>query len=162
MVTHIAIRDFPRFPFDSALSDVAPHRWPGPGGYLPLDVAETARGGLVNGEPVTSDLDLYAEETPIEGHAAVKRWLALYDRARDLRANLHPGDVVGERQARRAIRSLFLYEHQLTAPTRRKARERLWRRVRAEEALPDLATRARWSYCRCAECQQGRKRAHNE
>jgi hypothetical protein len=83
-----------------------------------------------------------AAETPVEGRGAVNRWLALHDRAHDLRAALRPDDGVGERQARRAIRSVLLYEHQLTATTRRKARETLWQRDRAQ-LLPDFATRAR-------------------
>ena len=92
------------------------------------------------------------DETPIEGKGAVARWLALHDRARMLRATLLPGDGVDERQALRAIRSLFLYEHQLAAKTRRQARTALWRRERAEP-LPAFAERARWSRCRCPQCQ---------
>jgi hypothetical protein len=93
----------------------------------------------------------YPGETPVEGEEAVARWIALHDRARELRTNLRPGDGVGEQQVRRAIRSLFLYEHQLTPKTRRQARTALWRRERAE-ALPAFAERARWARCRCMRC----------
>jgi hypothetical protein len=94
----------------------------------------------------------FPDEPPINGEDAVARWLALYDRARDLRAALHAGDGVGQRHALRAIRSLFLYEHQLTAKTRRQARTMLWRRDR-RESLPAFTERSRWARCRCAHCQ---------
>jgi hypothetical protein len=52
----------------------------------------------------------------------------------------------------RAIRSLFLYEHQLTPKGRRQARTFLWRRDRVE-GLPAFAGRTRWARCRCPQCQ---------
>src|SRR5262249_27847096 len=81
------------------------------------------------------------------------RWVALHDRARDLRAALRPGDLVDERQVRRAIRSLFLYEHQLTPKTRRQARTCLWHRERPNHPLASFVARIGWSRCRCARCQ---------
>jgi len=104
-------------------------------------------GGVVPPTPRTG----YVGETPVEGEGATARWAALHDRARDLRAALRPGDVVGERQARRAVRSLFLYEHQLTPRARRRARTLLWARDRPGEA-PPFAERVRWARCRCAGC----------
>jgi hypothetical protein len=94
----------------------------------------------------------YRSETPIEGEGAVERLIALHDRARTLRAALRPEDGVGARQVQRAIRSLFLYEHQLTPRTRRQARTVLWCRDRAEE-LPPFVERVRWARCRCPDCQ---------
>jgi hypothetical protein len=85
------------------------------------------------------------------GEGAVARWVALHDRARELRAALHPGDGVGARQVRRAIRSLFLYEHVLTPKTRRQARTFLWCRDRGDR-LPPFVVRVGWSRCRCARC----------
>lgn len=102
---------------------------------LPLELDELLRGGFVRiaaSRPVRPRE--HREETPIHGHGAVARWLALHDRAGELRAALRPGDGVGERQALRAIRSLFLYEHQLLPATRRQARAAVWRRDRAEPA----------------------------
>lgn len=119
---------------------------------LPLDLQKTLRDGLVKIEPVPS-AGIYTEETPVEGRGAISRWLALHDRAKELGKVLRPGDDVRGRQGRRAVCSLFLYEHQLTAATRRKAREALWRRDRTD-TLPDFATRARWSRCRCGRCQR--------
>lgn len=95
-------------------------------------------------------------ETPVLGVGAVARWLALHDRAAALRAGVASGDVCAAFQARRAIRSLFLYEHQLTGRTRRQARTALWRRDRAARPLPPFAERARWAACRCPRCQAER------
>jgi hypothetical protein len=95
---------------------------------------------------------VYPGETPVEGAGAVARWVALYDRARDLQRDLAPGDGVRARQAQRALRSLILYEHQLTPTTRRQARTVLWQRERAGE-LPGFAVRVRWTRCHCAQCQ---------
>lgn len=129
---------------------------------LPLDLCELLRGGSVR---IASSRPArpreHREETPIHGHGAVARWLALHDRAYALRAALHPGDGVDERQALRAIRSLFLYEHQLLPATRRQAHAALWRRDRAEP-LPVFAERARWSRCRCAVCQPAIHQQHTE
>ena len=91
-------------------------------------------------------------ETPIMGEGAIDCWLALHDRARELRAALRPGDSVGERQVQRAIRSLFLYEHVITPKTRWQARCRLWERDRLER-LPAFVEQVRWTQCRCTRCQ---------
>jgi hypothetical protein len=80
--------------------------------------------------------------------------MALHDRARDLRAAILPGDLVGMRQLQRAVRSLFLYEHQLTAKTRRWARTLLWQRDK-RMPLPAFLDRVRWTKCRCWTCQPG-------
>lgn len=118
----------------------------------PIDLYDQLRGGFVRVEAASPRRREYPGETPIEGQGAVARWLALHARARQLRAALPPGDDVGEHQARRAIRSLFLYEHQLTAKARRQARTALWRRDRAEP-LPNFAERSRWARCRCQGSQ---------
>jgi len=94
----------------------------------------------------------FSGETPIEGPGATARWIALHDRASGLRAALRPGDIVGEGAARRAVRSLFAYEHQITARARRRARASLWARDRPGEALPPFAERVAWARCRCARC----------
>jgi hypothetical protein len=91
-------------------------------------------------------------ETPILGEGAIDRWLALHDRARELRAALRPGDSVGERHVQRAIRSQFLYEHVITPKTRWQARSRLWERDHLEK-LPAFVEQLRWTQCRCARCQ---------
>jgi hypothetical protein len=97
----------------------------------------------------------HPSETPIQGEGAIDRWLALHDRARELRAVVRPGDSVGERQqVQRAIRSLFLYEHVITPKTRWQARCRLWERDRLEN-LPAFVEQLRWTQCRCARCQPG-------
>jgi hypothetical protein len=94
----------------------------------------------------------YPGETPYEGAGAVARWLALHDRAVEMRAALRPGDVVAERNVRRALRSVLLYEHQITPTTRRQARTELWRRTH-DGPLPAFAVRSRWARCHCAHCQ---------
>jgi hypothetical protein len=91
-------------------------------------------------------------ETPIMGEGAVSRWVALHDRARAMRAGLRPGDSVGERQVRRAIRSLFLYEHVMTPKTRWQARTRLWERDRTCP-LPSFVEQLCWAQCWCWRCQ---------
>jgi hypothetical protein len=116
------------------------------------DLQRLLRDGALRVAPPPPQRAEYRGETPIEGEGAVARWTALYDRARDLRAALCPWDGVARRQAQRAARSLFLYEHQLTPKTRRQARTSLWRRDRAEE-LPAFAERASWARCRCPACQ---------
>ena len=94
----------------------------------------------------------YPGETPYEGAGAAARWLALHDRAVELRAALRPGDVVAERTVRRALRSVLLYEHQITPKTRRQARTELWRRAH-NGPLPSFAVRSQWARCHCAHCQ---------
>jgi len=91
-------------------------------------------------------------ETPILGEGAIDRWLALHDRASELRAALQPRDSVGERQVQRAIRSLFLYEHLITPKTRWRARIRLWERDRLE-CLPSFVEQRKWTQCHCWHCQ---------
>ena len=98
----------------------------------------------------------YVGETPVEGVGARARWIALHDRAVALRAVLQPGDIVGERQVRRALRSVLLYEHQLSGQTRRQARTDLWRRDRSDKPLPPFVERVRWARCGCAQCSSGR------
>jgi hypothetical protein len=93
----------------------------------------------------------YLGETPIAGESAIARWLALYDRALQLRANLSLQDPVAIRNARRAVRSFFLYEHQLTSRTRRRARTILWQRDHQE--MPTFVMRTAWTQCRCWDCQ---------
>jgi len=102
----------------------------------------------------------YPGETPYEGAGAVARWLALHDRAVELRAALRPGDVVAERTVRRALRSVLLYEHQITPTTRRQARTELWRRAH-DGPLPPFAVRSRWARCHCAHCQTSDTSAPN-
>ena len=118
---------------------------------LSSDLQDLLRDGLVRVEVAPPRRREYPGETPIEGTSAVARWVALYDRASTLRATVRSEDGVGTRQAQRAIRSLFLYEHQLTPKTRRQARTALWRRDR-NQALPSFAERARWARCRCSHC----------
>jgi len=111
-----------------------------------------AHTGALTGAYVPTPPSDYVGDTPVEGAGARARWLALYDRAVALRAALRPGDVVGERQVRRALRSVLLYEHQLSGQTRRQARTELWRRDRSDEELPPFARRVRWARCRCGQC----------
>lgn len=93
-------------------------------------------------------------ETPTYGRGAVTRWLDLHDAAVRLRAGVKPGDTYADKHARRAIASLFRYEHQLTSETRRKAREALWQRDR-DEPFPALDERQHaWKRCRCPLCMQ--------
>jgi len=94
----------------------------------------------------------YPGETPYEGPGAVARWMALHDRAVELRAALSPGDVVAERIVRRALRSVLLYEHQITSKTRRQARMELWLRLH-DGPLPSFSVRSGWAACRCARCR---------
>lgn len=111
---------------------------------------------VLNGELLHPALivsrSLDAEETPVEGARAVGRWMALHHRAFELRVSLVPGDVVGARHVKRAVRSLFLYEHQLTPKTRRHARTILWQQA-MQRPLPDFVVRAQWAKCRCPRCQ---------
>ncbi len=108
--------------------------------------------GALTGASVPRPQSRYAGVTPVEGAGARARWLALYDRAVALRAAWQPGDLVGERQVRRALRSVQLYEHQLRGQTRRQARTDLWRRDRSDEPLPPFVERVRWARCRCSQC----------
>jgi hypothetical protein len=110
------------------------------------------RTGVLTGAFVPAPPSGYVGDTPVEGAAARARWLALYDRAVALRAAWQPGDIVGERQVRRALRSVQLYEHQLSGQTRRQARTDLWRRDRSDEELPPFVKRVRWARCRCGQC----------
>jgi hypothetical protein len=74
-----------------------------------------------------------AGDTPIMGEGAVERWIALHDRARDVREALHPGDSVGERQVQRA-------EPSSAAPSAVRDQEQT---ERAEEEQPMLARNGR-------------------
>ena len=97
-------------------------------------------------------------EVPISGVRAADRWIALLDQAEQLRG--HP-DAYQRKptspQVGKAIDSVFAYEHQLTPPTRKLARERLWLRDRPGEPLP--AKRESWVFCRCRECRRARQLA---
>jgi hypothetical protein len=98
------------------------------------------------------------EETPLDGPGAVANWLGLVDHAQALQAEalapklLHP---VLEQQARRALRSVLLYEHQITPRARRQARQSLWRR-QDTGPLPPLEVLLKWERCQCLPCQQAR------
>jgi hypothetical protein len=94
------------------------------------------------------------EKTPVEGPHAVQNWLDLYDRANYLRDTLDLRQPHLRHQAQRAMASLFLYEHQLTARARRQARLALWDREHPTTAPPLHPTLLlAWSRCRCARCQ---------
>ncbi len=99
-----------------------------------------------------------SEETPVDGPRAVENWLGLVDHAQALQARalasspLHP---VLERQARRALRSVLLYEHEITPRTRRQARQALWRRQHTGP-LPPLEVILTWEKCQCLPCQHAR------
>ena len=56
----------------------------------------------------------YLGETPTDREEAAERWLDLYDHAVKLRAQLRPGDIAQTKNVRRALRSVLLYEHQIT------------------------------------------------
>ena len=96
------------------------------------------------------------EETPVDGPGAVENWLGLVDHAQALQAQalaaspLHP---VLERTARRALRSVLLYEHQITPRARRQARQTLWRRQHTGP-LPPIEVLLKWEQCHCLPCQQ--------
>jgi hypothetical protein len=98
------------------------------------------------------------EGTPLDAPGAVAYWLGLVDRAQALQAQalaanpLHP---VLERTARRALRSVLLYEHQITPRARRQARQTLWRRQHTGP-LPSLEVLLRWEQCQCLPCRQAR------
>jgi hypothetical protein len=92
------------------------------------------------------------DETPIWGNGAVCRWVQLLDRAESLMRDADPNDPFAQRTAARAITSLFLYEHQMTARARRRAREEVWRRDRPNEPLPQVSVRQEWEVCRCRTC----------
>ena len=109
-------------------------------------------GALLHPAPVAPQRADYPGETPTEGTGAVARWVALYDRARALRLRMNADDIVAAHQVQRAVRSLFLYEHQLTPKTRRRARTVVWQRDQ-RSPLPAFAELARWARCRCAHCQ---------
>jgi len=116
------------------------------------ELLRLVRARALTGAYVPTPPSGYIGETPVEGAGARARWLALYDRAVALRTMLRPGDIVGERQVRRALRSVLLYEHQLCGQTRRQARTELWRRDRSDEPLPPFFDRVRWARCRCGQC----------
>jgi hypothetical protein len=109
-------------------------------------------GAVLHSAPAAPQRADYPGETPTEGTGAVARWVALHDRARALRLHMKTNDIVAAHHVQRAVRSLFLYEHQLTAKTRRRARTALWQRDQ-RSPLPAFAERARWATCRCARCQ---------
>jgi len=116
------------------------------------ELLRLVHAGALTGAYVPTPHSDYVGDTPVEGAGARARWLALYDRAVALRTVWQPGDVVGERQVRRALRSVQLYEHQLSGQTRRQARTDLWHRDRSDEPLPPFVERVRWARCRCGQC----------
>jgi hypothetical protein len=91
-------------------------------------------------------------EIPTDGEEAAERWLDLHDHAVELRAQLRPGDVVQTKIVRRVLRSVVLYEHQITPKARRVARLALWSRTHSGP-LPPFSVRVRWGECQCARCQ---------
>jgi hypothetical protein len=90
------------------------------------------------------------------GAGGIRSWVALLDRAETLMAEVRPHDASVQRQASKAIDSLFRFEHQLAPGARRKAREYVWRRDRPNEPLPQEALRAEWEQCRCPHCRYTR------
>ena len=56
------------------------------------------------------------------------------------------------RTCRRALRSVLLYEHQITPKARRLARLALWSRTHSGP-LPPFSVRVCWGHCQCARCQ---------
>jgi hypothetical protein len=94
----------------------------------------------------------YLGETPTDGEEAAERWLELHDHAVKVRAQLSPGDIVQAKNVRRALRSVLLYEHQITPKARRLARLALWSRTYTGP-LPPFSVRVRWGQCQCARCQ---------
>jgi hypothetical protein len=94
----------------------------------------------------------YLGETPTEGEEAAERWPDLHDHAVELRAQLHPDDIVQTKNVRRALRSVLLYEHQITPKARRLTRLALWSRTHTGP-LPPFSVRVRWGHCQCPRCQ---------
>jgi hypothetical protein len=94
----------------------------------------------------------YLGETPTDGEEAAERWLDLHDHAVEVRAQLRPGDIVQTKVVRRALRSVLLYEHEITPKARRLARIALWSRTH-NGPLPPFSVRVRWGQCQCARCQ---------
>jgi hypothetical protein len=120
------------------------------------DLRRRARDGRLRTVPVLQAVPFDREvhtvsETPVEGAGAVARWVALLDRAEQLRRDSPSDHPTVERQIARAIESLFLYEHQMLPAARRQARAYLWRRDRTEP-LPPSQQRAEWERCRCRKC----------
>jgi hypothetical protein len=120
------------------------------------DLRRRARDGRLRIVPVPQvvpfDREVYTvNETPVEGAGAVDRWIALLDRAEQLRRDSRSDHPTVERQIARAIESLFLYEHQMLPAARRQARAYLWQRDRTEP-LPPSQQRTEWERCRCRKC----------
>ena len=92
------------------------------------------------------------DDTPTWGNGAVRRWVALLDRAEALMRDADPDTPFAQRPASQAIASLFLYEHQMTGRARRRAREYVWRRDRPDVPLPDMTVRQVWEHCLCRNC----------
>jgi hypothetical protein len=116
-----------------------------------------------------------ASDPPIEGRAAVRRWVKLLDRAEVALREADPNDPCAHRNAHRLLDSLLLYEHQLTPQTRRQAREYVWRRDHPDEPLPTQPAhlpgegpperlcycplcRTTWEACGCRSCRLRRLR----
>jgi|GEM_PF-2416532 len=94
----------------------------------------------------------YLGETPTDGEEAAELWLDLHDHAVELRAQVRPGDMVQTKIVQRGLRSVLLYEHQMTPKARRLARLALWSRTHSGP-LPPFSVRVCWGQCQCARCQ---------
>ena len=79
--------------------------------------------------------------TPRVGPGAVQRWVDLLDAAERGLCWADPHDANAQRTAGRRIESLFLYEHQMTPPARRRARETVWSRHHPGQYLPEAHQR---------------------
>ncbi len=110
--------------------------------------------------------------TPRVGPGAVQRWVDLLDAAERGLCWADPHDANAQRTAGRRIESLFLYEHQMTPPARRRARETVWNRHHPGQNLPEALhapdelapapgcvcanCRRRWEQCSCRSCRRAR------
>jgi hypothetical protein len=90
-------------------------------------------------------------ETPTDGTEAVECWVGLLDRAESLMGAVDWDNPYVQRTARRALDSLYRYEHEMTPTARRLAREFVWLRDR-DAPLPPAEERVGWERCRCRAC----------
>lgn len=88
-------------------------------------------------------------------------WVRQLDRAEAAMAAASPYDEYAQRNAGKLIDSLFAYEHQMPNAQRRKAREYVWLRDKAEP-LPSEEECAEWELCRCRRCKASRVFAARE
>jgi len=122
------------------------------GGLSPYERERLERDGYLRRAATAPYPVEYLGETPTDGEEAAERWLDLHDHAVELRAQLRPGDITQTKIVRRALRSVLLYEHQITPKARRLARLALWSRTHSGP-LPPFSVRVRWGQCQCAHCQ---------